>query len=142
MPVVLGEGYVAKDKDSAFCEPSIDFKWMEEELGLEWLASSNTLEGWVELINIAQEKANESIDDANKDLITTEAFGNHTEKKSKVLNFKTPKYKRKTAENSDTNKISVKSEQPIEDTSTYKYYPIPLRSLFEILGERILKLRK
>ena len=98
MLVIPGEGYVVKDKDLAFCEPIIDFKWMEEDLIAEWLASSNTLEGWNKLISIAQEKSKYFMVEGNNDLITTEVFDNHIEKKAKVLNFKTPGHKKRTAE--------------------------------------------
>ena len=85
MPVIPGEGYVVKDKDLAFCELIIDFKWMEEDLIAEWLVSSNTLEGWNELISTAQEKAKYFMVDGNNDLITTEVFDNHIEKRLRYL---------------------------------------------------------
>ena len=142
MPVVPGEGYIAKDKDSAFGEPHIDFKWMDDKLISEWMASSNTLEGWIELISIADDKIKETSDDEDADLvISIEAFDEQIEKKSKILNFKTPKDKKKTSETSETDDISLDTEDPIEDTDNYKLSPLPFRTLYKMLDKRIKHVR-
>ena len=62
LPVAPGEAYVAKDKDSAFREPTIRTNLMDEKLIEDWMNSSNTLEGWTEIMSLASEHANKLID--------------------------------------------------------------------------------
>ena len=60
MPVAPSKAYVQKDKDLAFCSPHMNLVLMEEDLVKEWLASLNTLEGWSDLINLADQKVKET----------------------------------------------------------------------------------
>ena len=144
MPVAPGEGYVQKDKDSAFCSPHINLALMEEDLVNEWLASSNTLEGWSELIRLAEQKSKETKSEEGNDVkVTTEVFDKAIENKAKILSFKTPKAKRKQAADSDaSDEGEISSEPPVERVKDFNNDPTPIKALFQLLDGRITVLRK
>ena len=117
---------------------------MDEGLVEEWCSSSNTVEGWTEMMNLVTEQANQSIDalTGSPEKLSTENFDKQIVNKVKILNFKTPKTKKKQADESDDDDNSVKTEEPIETTKVYNYNPLPFRSLFQTLDERIRSIRK
>ena len=108
---------------------------MDKELVKEWLASSNTVEGWTEMMDLASERANLDATSGESNKISTENFDKHIKQKVKILNFKTPKAKKKQADESKDDEISVKSEEPIEKTSAYNYNPLPFCSIFRMLDQ-------
>ena len=144
MPIAPGEADVLKDKDSAFCSPHINLSLMEDELAKEWLASSNTIYRWTDLINLANQKVKESIDNSGNDLkIPAKEFDKLVETKTKILQFQTPKAKIKQAEmNMEDNDSDIDSGILAKETSTFKYNPIPILSLIIIIDKQISNLRK
>ena len=140
-PVAPGDVYIAKDKDTAFCTPSISTNLMDEELLKEWLASSNTVVGWTEMMNLATERAKMDVSAGQTEKISTNNFDYHIKQKAKILNFKTPKAKKKQADDSEDDEISLKMEDPIETTKIYNYNPLPFRSLFRMVDERVKSVR-
>ena len=96
MPVIPGEAYVCKDQDLAFCSPSVDLNLMEDNLAMEWLTLSNTLEGWNELITLAEQKFNDAVvENRDKIKILAKGLDELIINKTKSLSFKTPKAKKK-----------------------------------------------
>ena len=79
MPVAPGDAFVAKDKETAFCEPMIRTNLVDNELIQEWLASSNTLKGWTEIFNLASKQVKEVIDE-----------GKHTKKATQTHERSSP----------------------------------------------------
>ena len=117
---------------------------MDNSLVEDWCNSTNTVEGWSEMMNLITEQAKQAIDNSSGDLVKllTETFDKHVEEKIKILNFKTPVGKEKQADDSEDDKILIETEEPIEDTKEYNYNPLPFRTLYRMLDKRIRSLRK
>ena len=95
------------------------------------------------MINLVLEQTDMVVAKGTEDnsKITTKNFDKHVEQKVKMFNFKTPLIKKKQADDSEDDDISLNSEDPIENTSTFKYNPLPFCSLLKLLDERIKYLR-
>ena len=92
MQTQLGQAYVQKDKDTAFCSPVVELNSSNEELFASWINTHKTIQEWTELFADVVVKTK---DDANLDplrgiRVTVDEFEKKAEAVTRDLDFKYP----------------------------------------------------
>ena len=145
-PVVPGEAFVVRDRDTAFLRPSMDLNLLDDELRGQWLSESRDLDGWTDLMGVAIDKVKQTDIASNANVkVSPRGLEEQADKRAKAMGFKTPRMKRELADDDSTiDEIKIEEKSPIDESDWFKGEGISdeIKQLIKLLDGNMGELRE
>ena len=122
VPVLPGECFVTRDKDTSFIRPLVDSNLLEDQLVQDWLPETKEQEEWTDLMDTVLDKVKRTdITQGQKIKVSPKGLENQTNRRAKAIVFKTPRSKRDLIEEKvELETTEVPEQTPIEAADTLK----------------------
>ena len=141
VPVVPGECFVAKDRETAYIKPSVDSNLLEDQLIRDWLSEAKEVEEWTKLMDTVFEKVKRTDITQGQDVkVSPRGLESQADLKAKVIGFKTPKSKRLLAEEDEEVHTPIVPEKTTtEEDENFKDESLDekVKSLLKLLDDKI-----